>query len=184
MPNDEKLTYMQNYYLSHREELSTKEREKYRNLDPKERARRNQVSLKWHNEHREYLNQQAKEYRVREREAISVRRKAISKKYREKYREQIRLQFEKRNRQLRIDVVNKMGNQCVYCGVSDVRVLQIDHINGGGRNEQKKYSTQGIYRRILQMSIDECKIHYQILCANCNWIKRYENHELPNRSNR
>jgi hypothetical protein len=140
--------------------------------------KKRQSNLKWRELHREYLRQQAKEYRLKNRDHINAKHRAVGKRFREKYREKLRLHHEKLNRQLRFDAVHKIGDKCAHCGITDVRVLQIDHINGGGQRELKKISTQGIYRRILLMPIDECKKHYQILCANCNWIKRYENHEF------
>jgi hypothetical protein len=72
-----------------------------------------------------------------------------------------------------------LGNKCCRCGFSDERALQIDHINGGGchiqmeRNKRCTYS----YYRMLALNKDTPK-HFQLLCANCNWIKRYENNEI------
>jgi len=79
-----------------------------------------------------------------------------------------------RRRALKQQVYELFGNKCCHCGFSDQRALQIDHINGGGkksRQEQKAYAT--MYRDILINPTP-----YQLLCANCNWIKRWENREL------
>lgn len=65
-----------------------------------------------------------------------------------------------------------LGWACVRCSFSDPRTLQIDHRNGGGSRERAKIGQHGIYRRVLRHPED-----YQLLCANCNWIKRYENGE-------
>lgn len=69
-----------------------------------------------------------------------------------------------------------LGNVCKKCGFSDRRALQIDHIDGGGKLERKKFSVGYMYIRILRMRHPEKK--YQILCSNCNWIKRVENNEV------
>jgi len=67
-----------------------------------------------------------------------------------------------------------LGDNCVRCGFADKRALQIDHIYGGGTIELKGSCTHKQYLRIkAQPSL------YQILCANCNWIKRVENNEIP-----
>lgn len=66
-----------------------------------------------------------------------------------------------------------LGNKCSNCGFSDHRALQIDHKNGGGTAERKKLGQSGVYLRIVNGDTEG----YQILCANCNWIKRYENNE-------
>ena len=53
-------------------------------------------------------------------------------------------------------------------GCTDRRCLQIDHIDGGGIRESQKIGTHGIYRKIWKGQT----AGYQLLCANCNWIKR------------
>ena len=80
------------------------------------------------------------------------------------------------NRRRRLAVVVLLGGKCVRCGFSDERALQADHIYGGGNQELKAISTSGIYRKILKM--DNPESEYQLLCANCNWIKRAENNEV------
>lgn len=62
-----------------------------------------------------------------------------------------------------------LGNECKRCGFSDRRALQIDHISGGGNKARKKYGVIGELKRILECGGED----YQILCANCNWIKRF-----------
>jgi hypothetical protein len=74
--------------------------------------------------------------------------------------------------QRRLELLKFLGNLCWRCGFDDVRALQIDHINGGGRAERKELSTERIYQRIR-----ENRNEYQLLCANCNWIKKYERQE-------
>lgn len=68
-----------------------------------------------------------------------------------------------------------LGNKCVKCGFSDIRALQIDHVNGGGKKELK--SLRGQWRNLYRMVLIDKTGKYQCLCANCNWIKRYENEE-------
>lgn len=79
---------------------------------------------------------------------------------------------------LRMGVLEKLGGippRCTSCGISDLRTLQIDHISGGGYKETKELRPSGIYRKIRDMVLEEALGKYQILCANCNWIKRHEN---------
>jgi Zn ribbon nucleic-acid-binding protein len=76
-------------------------------------------------------------------------------------------------------VFKRLGDKCVKCGFSDRRALQLDHINGGGTSVRKsglsrKYS---VYYRMLALAPDTEQF-IQILCANCNWIKRHENKEI------
>ena len=78
----------------------------------------------------------------------------------------------KLRRSLREQIFSKLGHVCKRCGFADKRALQIDHVNDDGylvrtlwRTAQTKY-----LRAVL---VDESGA-YQILCANCNWIKRVE----------
>ena|SRR5215831_4325033 len=80
----------------------------------------------------------------------------------------------KKNRAKLFDI---LGNKCMRCGFTDIRCLQIDHINGGGRIEHRKFrnSTDMMIWNYLK-NPDLIK-NIQLLCANCNWIKRHENKE-------
>lgn len=71
-----------------------------------------------------------------------------------------------------------LGNKCSKCGNSDKRVLQIDHIPGGGSSRKLvNRSGQGARKRILN-EIEAGSKDYQLLCANCNIIKKFENQEI------
>ena len=70
-------------------------------------------------------------------------------------------------------VIQTFGGKCVQCGFSDWRALQIDHINGGGRQDRSRFATKYSYLKSVLATPDK----YQLLCANCNWIKRYEKRE-------
>lgn len=78
---------------------------------------------------------------------------------------------------LRADVLLALGGSCVVCGVSDPRVLQIDHVNGGGSKQRKSVRGLSFYRFVLT-ELEKGSKDFQLLCANCNWIKRYENKEM------
>lgn len=68
-----------------------------------------------------------------------------------------------------------LGGRCVRCGIEDDRVLQIDHIHGGGTKHRASLgnANRQIYREVIDGSRD-----YQLLCANDNWIKRWEENEM------
>jgi len=68
----------------------------------------------------------------------------------------------------RFALIRRMGNKCVRCGFDDIRALQLDHIEGDGY----KYSKETYYRRLQSIITHPERV--QVLCANCNWIKRYE----------
>jgi 5-methylcytosine-specific restriction endonuclease McrA len=76
------------------------------------------------------------------------------------------LQFKQR-------VIDKLGGCCARCGTKDIRVLQIDHINGyeGGRRENSLR---------LDILADRVPLdNFQVLCANDHMIKtHYDNMEV------
>ncbi len=74
---------------------------------------------------------------------------------------------------IRLLAVKALGGKCIRCGFTDTRALQIDHINGGGNKEAEKIGRIKIYMKAIK-NIDK---EYQLLCANCNWIKLFENGE-------
>lgn len=68
--------------------------------------------------------------------------------------------------------------ECFRCGFTDWRALQIDHLNGGGHKERTASKNS---QKVLLSNILNNPEKYQLLCANCNWIKRYENKEATGR---
>lgn len=80
---------------------------------------------------------------------------------------------------LKQKIRDKLNQQvCVRCGFKDKRALQFDHINGGGNKSRLDHSStdQTYLSYLLDPALKE-KI--QVLCANCNWIKKDENNENP-----
>jgi hypothetical protein len=70
---------------------------------------------------------------------------------------------------LRIQAVKALGGRCADCGTTDLSVLQINHIHGGGGKEAKqRRSVSTFYKNI----IDGYRPDLNLLCANCNI--RYE----------
>ena len=80
-------------------------------------------------------------------------------------------------RELRLIALSVLGGKCVKCGFDDPRALHLDHIHGGGGAHNRKVSWSVRYRSI----IDGTTSAFQVLCANCNWIKRTENREVLGR---
>lgn len=74
---------------------------------------------------------------------------------------------------IRLEIVQLLGGVCKKCGFSDARALQIDHIQGGGNAERRDCPRYPFLNKVLA-SIANGENLYQLLCANCNWIKRME----------
>lgn len=74
----------------------------------------------------------------------------------------------------RAEAVAALGSCCVRCGLDDVMVLQIDHVNGDGY----KNNRSGVnYSEIRSIARKEGLERFQLLCANCHIKKTRENSE-------
>ena len=115
--------------------------------------------------------------------------KEYNKKYIPKWIEKNRDKWNKLQRKIhkkqrmitREKLFELLGDKCVRCGFSDKRALQFDHINGGGlkdiKNKTKRKKVSDSYYKYYLNHPEEAKTKLQVLCANCNWIKKYENNE-------
>ena len=75
--------------------------------------------------------------------------------------------------QLRLKVVNALGAICAGCGIDDVRVLCVDHRNGDGYLRRKEQPSGNKYYQNMLEELDR----YQVLCWNCNHLKRVTDRE-------
>ncbi len=76
---------------------------------------------------------------------------------------------------IRLDAISYLseGNpKCFNCETSDLKTLQIDHIHGDGHIEFARLGSYRLYKRILSMELENAHQEFQILCANCNWLKK------------
>ena len=102
---------------------------------------------------------------------INVGRYKNGVPYKETEKGKLDLKIARKNYRERIrrETLEILGNKCVRCGFDVCRALQIDHINGGGHQERKK---QGYDVNIMLRNVINHREKYQLLCANCNVIKR------------
>jgi succinate dehydrogenase/fumarate reductase flavoprotein subunit len=106
------------------------------------------------------------------------RRKEIMRTHDSKRRTPERLAYKReRIQDLRERVFRVYGDKCVRCGFNDKRALQLDHVldNGAehrrGLNGAQNRGSSKVWRDAVAEYRPDL---YQILCANCNWIKRAE----------
>lgn len=131
----------------------------------KEREYQRNYMREWRKRNRvRYLSKRRKWAKLPESQ---IKRKAYYQKTREKQWEynKIRYQF------WREKILTELGNKCKKCDFSDARALQVDHVLGGGRSE-RGWTPSKFLRKIVSN-----RSSYQLLCSNCNWIKRWENGE-------
>lgn len=147
---------------------------------------------KWREASNRYLNrkdnrikntERIKKTILENREEYLLKKKNYNLKIKDKrilYYENTKEERWKINRQryylLKEEVYKILGDKCSKCSFKDKRALQIDHVNGGGGKEKNGVKRETAITKKLK-NIKENPLNYQILCANCNWIKRFENGE-------
>ena len=71
-----------------------------------------------------------------------------------------------------------LGYRCAHCGYSeDSRALQFDHIKGDGALDRKLHGAGSAMTKHYYKNPEIVMNKFQILCANCNWIKKAVYHE-------
>ena len=87
--------------------------------------------------------------------------------------------FREYRRRTRLKLLHFLGDECAHCGFSDLRALQVDHVSGGGNTERRVAAPHsgGLNASGLWKLVRENPENYQLLCANCNWVKRVEKNE-------
>lgn len=111
-------------------------------------------------------NAKTKIYQKKYAKELSVKQRARYIKNKEKITEE----GYKKRLLWRLETLKEYGSFCNHCGEKNLLVLQIDHINGGGRQERINTSaSSNIYLFLKRKGFP--KDNYQLLCANCNWSK-------------
>jgi hypothetical protein len=81
----------------------------------------------------------------------------------------------------RIELLTFLGGFCRTCSYSaDWRALQIDHVNGDGFEDPNRRLKPDVMLKFLKEHPEQMG-RYQLLCANCNIIKRSTNGEFRTR---
>lgn len=132
-------------------------------------------TLQWSKKNRFRINKQ-------HRDRYKINGDAIRKAMRERgklphIKEQRKRIHKKWRNKIRNKLLGLLGNKCMKCGITDFRVLQVDHINGNGNKERRIIASCHEYHLYIINKVLKGSKDYQLLCANCNWIKRYERNE-------
>lgn len=90
----------------------------------------------------------------------------------ERHRELQNEWFRNFRNKIKLEVLNHYSdgtNICKDCRTSDIRILTIDHIHGGGSEHRRELKTGNFYLWLKQNNYPE---GYEVVCHNCNWLRR------------
>jgi len=101
--------------------------------------------------------------------------KQYQPKYYELHKEEIKLKQKQYRQRMKVEVLShySLGDYpvCAKCGIADIDILCLDHINGDGAKQRRKNPTlgSGIYLYVKKSGFPK---GLQVLCFNCNMKKR------------
>ena len=122
---------------------------------------------RWAANNPEKVKEGKRRWYVRDRERVRARMKL----WREKNRERIKRTTSQEKHRVKVRAIELLGGKCAKCGFVDIRALQVDHIKSVGSKIERGTP---VYRQIIRGNIS----NLQVLCANCNSIKRIEQKEF------
>lgn len=121
-------------------------------------------------ENRDRINAERREIYVNWDDTRKAYFRDRTRAYRAKHRERLIAEMLRNYRAIRKTVLERYGGKCECCGESHPEFLNIDHVNGDGRQDRARLGgSTGIYRLLARTPE---RIHgYRLLCANCNFSR-------------
>lgn len=65
------------------------------------------------------------------------------------------------------EAIVRLGGKCMRCGITNVQVLTVDHINDDGARDRQERTKHQITTYILTSNLEEVKESFQCLCWAC-----------------
>jgi hypothetical protein len=143
---------------------------------------------KWQKTHPEeykaVVRKSMKKQRLKDPEKFRLRDEVNYKKDRKK---RINSTVDAR-KNFRVKLIILLGNHCINpynidhsgfeADIDYMHCLQIDHVNGNGCQDRKETKDSYMMYRRMYKEVETGSKEYQLLCSNCNWLKRHKNEEF------
>lgn len=124
----------------------------------KDKEKRNKYNREWYNRNQPKI-------------------RLIKNKWRKNNIERLREHDRDRNLKIKTQVLDFYGNKCKSCGISNYRVLSIDHIYNNGAKHRKQINKKTGQNFYHWLKNNNFPTGYQTLCMNCNILKGWESNK-------
>ena len=81
----------------------------------------------------------------------------------------------------RKEAVQILGGKCILCGTTDKYFLCLDHINDDAKKDKERWTADRVRNLWIIDNLDEARQIFQVLCYNCNNLKRNNREEYDKR---
>ena len=115
----------------------------------------------------EYTHKRKPESELSQTIAATTTRERVAKNP-EYYREYSKEKSRRTYCNTKAEVLGHYGGKCTCCGVDDLDVLNIDHIEGGGRALTRELKSKGHRFGYAWLKNNGYPAGFRVLCANCN----------------
>lgn len=122
--------------------------------------------------HKERIKEQKHKYYLAHKEEYRLYRLQYYPVHKEAYALQAKKVLKEAKLAVFTHYASKKIPSCICCGLTDIDILAIDHINGGGNAHRKQLGKLGGYAFYRWLQKNNYPEGYQVLCFNCNMKKR------------
>lgn len=162
---EKRLEYQRLNWAKNKDKYNKKHKEWYQ----KNKEEQHQKHQEYYNKNKEEILKHNKEHRLKPENhgRYILQHREYNKKY------------QQTKKQIVINYYSKGKNCCELCGITDMDVLTIDHINGSGSKHRNKVGNN-IATWLIKNDFPE---GFRILCMNCQYKERKRKHQFnpPNK---
>lgn len=165
---DEIIARKKQYRQDHKEQLKAQHKTHYQEHKEECNARHKQ----WCLGHQDEIKAYNKQWRLKHRDRENARCRQYHLENQDKQNVKCRQRYNLTKREVLAHYSPDGIPQCTECGIADIDVLCLDHINNDGAKQRQLTRGGRIpYNIIKQQGFPE---GFQTLCANCNLKKELE----------
>ena len=135
----------------------------YKNPEDAKRKNKERYEAK-----KEFIKEQMREYYHKNKIRWDISR--------ERNKKNVKIHDRNKNHKKKMIVMCYYSNgipMCAMCGITDIDMLTIDHVNNNGAEHRKIVKGSSLYKSLIDSNFPE---GFQVLCANHNLKKEIERH--------